>query len=268
MPKLNNFIFDEENLDIAYLLGLYLTDGYVTPNCKYFRLRCTDRDLCENVRQIALSLFGNSLEVKDHSKYYPKAKKDVYEVMIRSETLCEWLVSQTTTKKYLPSWIYTTSLEWKKSFIAGCIDGDGYISVNQRRYKNNPTDALAWCSTIGLCGEKGMYIDGMHKLFDSIGLEYSYSDTPPKRENETATMRNFNILPHSFVSNEMYVKCERKLKNLNTIKEYKIGYKHCVRGINRRRGSESKDVTLDNSDDMFRTSMKVDENHRNDDSVK
>lgn len=226
MPNVNKFIFDENDLDIAYLLGLYLTDGYVVPLGKYFRLRCTDYDLCEKVKNISQKLFGTSLEIKNHSIYYPRAKKQVFEIMIRSKTLCDWLITQTTKKKYLPKWIYDMPLDWKKEFIAGCIDGDGYITTNQRRYINNPTGELQWCSTIGLCGEKGMYIDGMNKLFNSIGLIYSYSDAPPKRENETATMRKFNILPHSFIDKEMYVKCARKVNHLNIIKEYNIGYKN------------------------------------------
>jgi hypothetical protein len=218
----NKFVFDKNNLDIAYLLGMYLTDGYIYKDNYRFRLRVIDEDLAQNIADIALRLFGKEVKVR-------KVRADncvqgyYFQAEICSKSLCEWLRQQTTDKKYIPEWVYIQDDTWKKEFLAALIDGDGHVSVNHRHFKNerqNPT----WVCNIGLCGEVGTYIMGMRRLLDEMNIKHSYKDSPP-RDGNNATMRKIYFQPHSFIENNLYVKCKRKLKNLGTIIEHNIGMK-------------------------------------------
>lgn len=214
-------MFDIDDLNIAYILGVYLSDGTITPS-RSLRLKVIDKDFCENLADACNEVFG----------YMPKIATNncsnctngiVYVVIINDKNLCDWLENETQCKKVLPSWIYSRSREFKKEFIAAYMDGNGWVKLRERKFKNS--DKVHLDAEIGLCGELGKCIDDFDKLLHSLGVNYSYRDQLPKRDGRTKTVRMFRFQIRSFIDNEMYVKLDRKAKQLELIKSSGVGYK-------------------------------------------
>lgn len=212
-------------MNIAYILGIYLTDGYIKDEVyrgrsMSMRLRVVDKDIAENLQNAALNLLGKEYKIK---KVIPKEKncQPFYEINIYSNMLCRWLRNVTgRSKDFMPNFVYTESQEWKREFLAGLIDGDGWVSVSLVRNKKNPTRKDSWWATIGLCGAPTTYFKDIEKFFAHMGVDYSYTSC------ETKTVDEVRIKTSSFIENDLYFRCERKQKKVEIIKRESIGQKY------------------------------------------
>lgn len=234
-----NFVFQDNDLRIAYLLGIYLTDGYIRRSTDgvRIRLKSIDIDIIQKFVDIIYSYTGKLHSITKQKsdatgKYYH------YEAACYNKELCDWLEDVTQKKMFVPDLVYSQSIEWKKEFLAGLLDGDGWCSVSQVRKKNNPNSNPSWWATIGLCGPVDSYIKGMRKFFEHMGIEYSYHDRIPK--GGTVLMREYRIQTKSFIENELYFKCDRKSKKADIIKREKIGCKNKIKPFSLR-GSTTRD---------------------------
>ena len=219
------FEYTKGNLDIAYLLGIYLTDGYVKDE-RYrkrgmsMRLRVVDRDIAENVQRVANNLVGQTYNIR---KVPPKKanRQPFYEISIHNLSLCEWLKNVTgDSKDYMPNFVYTESKEWQKEFLAGLIDGDGWVSVRLARKNARPDLPSSWWASIGLCGDSSKYFKDIRKLLTYMNVDHSYTSYYDRAVDEV------RIKTSSFVENDLYFKCERKAKKVEIIKLYHIGQKY------------------------------------------
>ena len=115
-------------LDIkdGYFLGLFIADGTTNP----YSIVTTSPEILNFIIQY--------IEEKDHYKPTIKvdtrnSKKPVYTILIREATL-ERLNLHYDFKaqtKFIPEEIFNSNIEVIKSFIAGLIDGDGYVEVSK-----------------------------------------------------------------------------------------------------------------------------------------
>lgn len=229
--SLNRFEPDINDISIAYLLGIYLTDGYVTKES--VRLRVIDKDIAENFAEVGYKLFGKMPIIK---KYPNKSKngyksKPFYEVHIYSVQLGRWLINITDAKKKIPEFVYNMPIEWKREFLAGILDGDGWCSVSEKRRKNNPTSNASWWASIGFTGKTNTYVEDMEKFFQQTGIDYSYTDRYTD-DKDRATMREFRIKTSSFIDNKLYFRCHRKQKRAELIARHNIGQKYNTQLLN------------------------------------
>ena len=154
-PKYPKKPFCGDSLEKAYLLGL----------------RYTDLSACKHRRQIQAWLSTShpamlNLFVKLFSKY---ATVKWYPIYKRDEESYEWTVYcfLDSTFEFLvkvhthPSWVLTNDAVFL-SFFAGCIDGDGSISVEQRRNR-------WWYPAIHFCSENKLLIDCIFQKLKKMG---------------------------------------------------------------------------------------------------
>jgi len=116
--------------DLAYLAGIVLTDGYISPD--RFEVFSTTPEILERVASIAIK-FGwhNTIQLYNNR------------VLVYSQDAANHLVALGVLKKQkslmqtLPTWVGRVDFEVVNAFIAGVIDGDG--SIGKSNTKNRIT---------------------------------------------------------------------------------------------------------------------------------
>lgn len=221
--SLNKFVPDVSSINMAYLLGIFLTDGYAGE--EGVRLRTIDKDIAERFCDIGYELFGKRSKIHKFANNSNNGYKsqDFYEVMIYSVQLSSWLKDITNSKKDIPEFVFQMNEIWLKEFLAGILDGDGWCSVNSKRKNNNPTDRLDWYATIGFCGIKDSYVVQLESLLQSLGVQYSRNI---KTLDSRLEMAEYRIKVSSFIQNGLYFNCNRKQQKVELIKLHNIGQRY------------------------------------------
>jgi len=131
------------NKELAYLFGVYLTDANIKKSGE-FQLQVIDKDFAEitlkYIKKIKPSCKANIFERKEGIRKWKNGKiskeQKRYCVSAGLANLKEFFEKQTNCKHHLPFFIWSAPLQIKKWFIAGIMDGDGYISIyNNGNYK-------------------------------------------------------------------------------------------------------------------------------------
>ena len=151
-PKINNDVKlqqiekgqpTELNENIAYLLGLFVSDGWITQDYsakKLARIGFTagnDREIAEKVIDIFKKEFNYESSIEE--KFSDGNCKTIYNVRINNKNINEFFVAnfailglKALTKK-IPDAIFQSPANVIFSFISGLIEGDGYISDTRNR---------------------------------------------------------------------------------------------------------------------------------------
>lgn len=213
----NDFSYTTNNLDIAYLLGIYLTDGFTTKNHNRTRrlgLTVLDKSIQNRFQDAGSGLFGKRNSIFTNNEKY-------WSSWIYSIQLCNWLNTVTQDKKWLPDFVYTESVEWQKEFLAGLIDGDGWATFSPNRYKTKdgkPTET--WYCQIGLVGLLDSYMTGVPRLLDMLRVEHSGLKKRAPRKDGYQWQAVILIRPKSFLENGLYFHCERKASKVEGFSKY------------------------------------------------
>lgn len=120
---------DEEKVytkDFSYLVGSLLGDGclYIGNNSYQFSITSEDYDYCEKCQVITNDLFGKTGRIKTIMK---GDKVSYYQLVICSKEIVLFLKYLTKNKTNIPAFVYKDN-DFKKSFIQGLMDSDGWIS--------------------------------------------------------------------------------------------------------------------------------------------
>jgi len=112
--------------DFSYLIGSLLGDGclYVGRNTYQFSITSEDYDFCEKCQIIVGNLFGKEGRIKTVRK---DNKISYYQLVVCSKDIVYFLKEITHDKKEIPLFIYRNK-NFKRSFIQGLMDSDGWIS--------------------------------------------------------------------------------------------------------------------------------------------
>lgn len=126
--------FTESSEELAYVIGVYLTDGSVkkehkTENIRQFVLSNTSAEYIQKVYEF-LDLLG--LKPK-HQKTRIKSKghygnMPILGVATYSSMFSQWLYDSCSVKSQIPTFLFNAPLNHKIAFLAGAIDGDGYVA--------------------------------------------------------------------------------------------------------------------------------------------
>lgn len=206
-----------DSLDFAYLLGVYLTDGSIYKGM--FRLNSIDYDFMERVANILQKIVGRRPNIRKMKKRNKK-HSDAWEMAIMAKDLTKFLELETDKKQRLPYFVFNKPLDWQKEFLAGILDGDGWISI-QESAPNKKTGHIRTAAKIGFVGIKDSYMKDMQKLLTKMGIIYSYNDR--KRSDALQEMREYIIRPKYFVEAGLYFRIERKVKKTTRMMNEKIG---------------------------------------------
>ncbi len=160
--EVNKKFFKKWNPEMAYVLGFFAADGYITINKRgghFWSIQITDEDLLNNIRRVIRSNHKISSRKKIGNK------KISYRLQIGSMEMCEDLsqlgFSERKTKNLS---IPNVPEKYFKDFVRGYFDGDGNVWVGYTHKKSkNPLNvvrtvftscALEFLSTLGKRLEK------------------------------------------------------------------------------------------------------------------
>jgi len=197
--------------DIAYILGVYLGDGYAKRNrfsrSYDFILNTIDDDFAESVIK---SLKEITQKEPRHRKYQPKGNRRlVNRIEVCSKELVLFLQEKTLRKLIIPTELFYSSEETKRYFIAGIMDSDGWISKNIKKtgfvdYQLGIAKGLPW-------------IKDLPRFFKEFGLECGeLNNIKVKRDNKPIVRLLINKV--SWIKKKCFFTISRKQ---NRMLEYK-----------------------------------------------
>lgn len=225
MPKCKNM--EQEsissqslNKEIAYVLGVYLTDGSISSNGwsgKSFQLKAIDKDFVEFtlkcIKKLIPTCTANVYLYKARKRYWPDGRVSrcqvQYCINIGFNKFGSFFETQTGKKHHIPVCIWDADLSLKKWFIAGLMDGDGYISLHTRPNKSIQT-------TIGMGGVEEGWIWEFQKLLHEIGVATNKPYNKPYIDTRVGRKPfvSFTINLEHFISRGLFFKMKRKQDRL------------------------------------------------------
>ena len=135
------------NEDIAYLLGIFMSEGYITKNenrnnTYRIGISCNSREIMEKVADVLMKEFDYVPTVSEKSYVFQNSKNEKirkiqYTIRISKNYICDFLVQNfkiTGVKapgKNIPQQIFTSPKTVIYAFISGLIDGDGSVHKNR-----------------------------------------------------------------------------------------------------------------------------------------
>jgi len=134
--------------DLGYLLGLFLSDGWISKSSGRFCFYSTSPGVIERVREALHKVFGYEARIEDKSYVYEKQGKDpveraAFQIRIHAGALNKYLsttfdIARSTLAptKQVPAQILRSPKSVLAAFLAGLFDGDGSVhdSRNQVHY--------------------------------------------------------------------------------------------------------------------------------------
>lgn len=123
--KHNYDAFLKENAISFYLLGVYFTDGTIWKNSTSFsnQINSADKEWLEEIRDI---ISPDSPVTKIRNNYY--------KLRLNDKCISEWLISKGCVQnKTLIIKFPSVPDKYLSDFIRGCIDGDGTITIYNRK---------------------------------------------------------------------------------------------------------------------------------------
>jgi len=206
-----NFQFNNLNKDIAYILGVYLSDGSVYTNKDYwkmFTLEVIDEDFAVKTQECLNRIIGVNKEINVY-KDRGCNNRDSFKAYCGNQDLCQWLEDITLKKRYIPSIIFDADKVIKKEFVSAIFDGEGFVSVNP----NYNSIHIGFAVT-------GLWIFEVKELLEGMNIKVL-----PIRRDEKGRKTPIwwlNINTESFVKGGLYFNIERKQKRILNWK--KIAY--------------------------------------------
>jgi intein/homing endonuclease len=225
--------------ELAYLLGVYLTDGSITHYESYqFTLKTIDKDFAENTLNAFKKIYPeNKSQIfiqKAINRYWEDGRvskcQDQYCIGMGFAKFGDFFKSQTNNKHHIPFVIWDASLQIKKWFIAGVLDGDGWISKTERKnYKKvgNSRDIYnGFQYRIGIGKTDESWIHEFKELLQKMGVETLKKEID-MRLPRNKVMIKFGIKINSFVSHGLFFTIRRKQERvelLRSVQRLKAAY--------------------------------------------
>lgn len=175
MPKgdgnRHTFSFEVMNADLAYLVGVYMGDGYCDiREGKYgcFRVAVVDTDFLEEVQRIAERVLGFRSAIKLDHKARNENCHDQYILNLCCSQFAVWLEKTTGKKAYIPQEIINGSRDVKLAFVQGIMDSEATISPRRITAENRVVGAPKI-----IFGVKSEWIYEVKKLCNELGASPS-----------------------------------------------------------------------------------------------
>ncbi len=205
------------NKELAYLLGVYLTDGSISNMESYtFSLKTIDIDFArrtlEAYKALNPSCLAHVYEQLPRSRYWPDGRisqtQKQYCINVGFAKFGEFFKQQTGNKHHIPLILWNANLGIKKWFIAGVMDGDGWISKTSRKlYPNH------FQYRIGIGGVSEGWIWEFEKLLQQLGVKTLKSEIDIKPPRGKPIVR-FGMKVESFVEHGLFFTIKRKQDRL------------------------------------------------------
>jgi intein/homing endonuclease len=209
--------------ELMYIIGVYFSDGCVTiyerkdgKGKNYlFRVSSIDDDFIQEIKRcLSIILPERTSRIYERNRCDKRFKKCKLqkELHFTDKNLCEFLTSTTFKKTIIPDFIKESERELRLSFLAGFMDGDGWIQKSKR------SDSLYGGQIqIGFCGSYD-FVDEIAKMFQRIGVKLGKRQLIPIDQNSvivrTKSGIRYMLKTESFLKAGCYFKIERKQSRL------------------------------------------------------
>ena len=188
------------NEDMAYLIGVYLSDGsaHHTERNWIFSLTVRDKDFLEETANALERVFGKR----------PTAYQDrevLWKLSFYEKSFVLYLWDITSHKQRIPESITESTIQVKLAFLAGFLDGDGFVSHNVKgQYQ------------VGFVGTSDWVRDTLPGLLQSLGVKTNKVSTiwPKTQFKANKPLHRVTVNVHSFIAAGGYAKMSRKEQRL------------------------------------------------------
>lgn len=163
----NENFFSEQNPQMAYVLGLIVTDGYLTHKSdgrEVLCLKLIDRDLLEDVRDMMDSTYGIYLCGKTD------AGNDIFRIEFDRRQLIDDVKKYGIAKQKTLITVFPDLLEEKyyPDFIRGILDGDGCVWYREDKRRRN-----SWITEVYFLGTFDL-LNRVAEIFDTDRKPVAY----------------------------------------------------------------------------------------------
>jgi hypothetical protein len=173
--------------DFAYVLGVFLGDGCVTPKEKHrlasgefhypaFRLNTIDEDFAKATAEALHQVSDYKVTLNRHEV---KGGQPNHALRCGDPELCAILLRDTGCKQHLPEYVKTWPRENQLQLVNGLMDSEGYVA----EIKNRITDRRYFMG-FKSCD---VWVPEFHRLMESLGIMASSVKTlkPAKAHYKT-----------------------------------------------------------------------------------
>lgn len=232
MPKSKNMNLETIssqvlNKELAYLYGVYLTDGSITrrtvptPGCT-FQLQVIDEDFAETTLSFLKKILPKCKGTVKVYTYDPSSdsfnKKPCtkYCIGVGFTKYGEIFEKETNRKHHLPFSIWNSPDDIKRWFIAGVMDGDGWVSFA-------PVGNKIPRASIGVGKTEESWIWEFRELLTSMGVHVKKPDISKTYRNKgvekeySSPVVRLHMDINSFIKSGLFFTVKRKQDKLNKI---------------------------------------------------
>ena len=189
--------------EFAYLIGVYLTDASIS-ECN-FNLQVIDKDFIERVLEYwKIFIPKTKAYLRMRSDKNSWNKQDRYVIKLGIGEYATFLKTITSNKHHRPLQIIKAEPHIQRWFIAGIMDGDGWISKTKRN--NSPQFQYR----IGIGGVENGWIYEFRELLTKLDVTCLKIERILTKNN--TLFCRFNIKPISFFNANLFFTLERKVK--------------------------------------------------------
>lgn len=203
----NKDFFKNWSSDMAYVVGFFAADGYITLNQRkgqFWSIQITDKELLEEIKKVLKSehKIGVRLGRKPN-------KSTAYRLQIGSTEMCEDLQKLGMTERKTKSLVIPSIPDkFLSEFIRGYFDGDGNVWIGYlNKHRENPTLGLQTAFTS--CSKN--FLNSLLQKLRGLGIEkggvYEIKDTYSRLQlSTTDSLKLYDFMYNRLGSSKLFLK--------------------------------------------------------------
>lgn len=199
--------FRKWSSDMAYVLGFFAADGYITVNRRggqFWCIQITDKELLEEIKRVIKA--EHKISVRTSKKIN---ESDKYRLQIGSIEMCDDLRKLGMTERKTKSLTVPSVPEkFLFDFIRGYFDGDGNVWVGYlNKQRENPTLILQTAFTSCSYDFLEYFLQKLRSLGVEKGGIYKIKETYSRLQFSTVdSLKLYNFMYNRLGSSKLFLK--------------------------------------------------------------
>lgn len=194
-----------KNKELSYLLGVYLSDGSISGT--NFDLQAIDKDFVEFTLQCWKKIIPTTKAyLRERSETVSWNKQKRYIIRLGIGEYADYFRYITNFKHHIPLIIWDVNDGLKRWFIAGVMDGDGFITKTKR--SSPPSRIGKFQYRIGIGGVAEGWIHEFRQLLNEMQVKCNKIERF-KTKNGKWFCR-FTMRPQTFFDAQLFFTIKRK----------------------------------------------------------